>query len=397
MNQEIMPSGWSNDYTGSNSFYTSLFNNEFGYREPGPPPTLFPTVLPCLLIGMPCLCRRKGSAIPRCGPSNPFDPEELAHVTCLMDEQLNLIEQYFLENGIGQTDALAIKDEAKNYLEANAYNDDGNNPDLINWFLPYGTIDEIYYALEFLYTEITPPIDGVTSITNKAEYSTLLSQLKLMSDIGDPSNKDSVNKDQFKTIDWNTIIPPGTTPDSYDSASIFNAAETAITNAGGTVPADLADNISRTESNAQSLFNSILTTATPGPSTTPLSSTVSSTDTTSIVSTAVTSTAVTGQVSLTATAQTTTQSTTIETTPSTTQSSPTQTSAVSGSGGANSNGFGNDITNSNGLGSMFGDPHIRIKNPTEPAICFDIEGQSFENSQIIQYTLQECIWISLTF
>ena len=50
---------------------------------------------------------------------------------------------------------------------------------------------------------------------------------------------------------------------------------------------------------------------------------------------------------------------------------------MNGSGSGNSNGFGN------GLGSMFGDPHIRIKNPNEPAICFDVEGQSFLKSKVL--------------
>ena len=238
-----------------------MFDNEFGYREP--PPTPIPTMpLPMPCLGFGC-CRKKGLEFVRTACHNPVSQEDLEHVTCLMDEQLNLLEQYFLGNGIGQTDAVSIKDEAKQFLEANAYNDDGFNPDLINWFLPAGTLDEIYYSLESVYSAITPPIDGMSSITTQPEYMTLISQLKLMSDIGDPANKDAVDKDQFKTIDWNTIIPPGTTKDSFDSASILSAAETAITNAGGTVPANLADSIGRTGDDAQSLFSSF----TPAPST----------------------------------------------------------------------------------------------------------------------------------
>ena len=382
MNQDIMPSGWSNDYIGSNSFYTSIFNDEFGYREP--PPTPFPPMttlpFPCFGTGFGC-CRKKGLEFVRTACLiNPFLQDDLVHVTCLMDEQLKLIEKYFLENGIGQTDAIAIKDEARQFLGDNAFNDDGSNPDLINWFLPAGTLDDIYYSLESLYPAITPPIDGMSSIINKPEYMTLISQLKLMSDIGDPANKDAVDKDQFKTIDWNTIIPPGTTKDSFDSASILSAAETAITNAGGTVPANLADSISRTGDDAQSLFSSF----TPAPSTT-LSMSQPTSSTLHPGTPMPTSTASLINSSTSASTPTTTKSTTVESDSSTIviPSSPpvtqiaTQTDAVSGSGGANSNGFGNDITNSNGLGSMFGDPHIRIKNPNEPAICFDIEGQSF--------------------
>ena len=355
-----------------------MFDNEFGYREP--PPTPIPTMpLPMPCLGFGC-CRKKGLEFVRTACHNPVSQEDLEHVTCLMDEQLNLLEQYFLGNGIGQTDAVAIKDEAKQFLEANAYNDDGFNPDLINWFLPAGTLDEIYYSLESVYSAITPPIDGMSSITTQPEYMTLISQLKLMSDIGDPANKDAVDKDQFKTIDWNTIIPPGTTKDSFDSASILSAAETAITNAGGTVPANLADSIGRTGDDAQSLFSSF----TPAPSTT-LSMSQPTSSTLHPGTPMPTSTASIINSSTSASTTTTTRSTTLESDSSTTEipSLPTvtqiatQTDAVSGSGGANSNGFGNDITNSNGLGSMFGDPHIRIKNPNEPAICFDIEGQSF--------------------
>ena len=377
-----MPSGWSDDYIGPNSFYTSIFDNEFGYREPPPSPITLPELLlpiPCTAFS--CCFRKKELDFVRTACHNPVSQEDLEHVTCLMDEQLNLLEQYFLGNGIGQTDAVAIKDEAKQFLEANANNDDGFNPDLINWFSPAGTLDEIYYSLESVYSAITPPIDGMSSITTQPEYMTLISQLKLMSDIGDPANKDAVDKDQFKTIDWNTIIPPGTTKDSFDSASILSAAETAITNAGGIVPANLADSIGRTGDDAQSLFSSF----TSAPSTTLSMSGTPTSTTLHPVTPMPTSTASLINSSTSASGPTTTKSTTVESDPSTTEipSLPTitqiatQTDAVSGSGGANSNGFGNDFTNSNGLGSMFGDPHIRIKNPNEPAICFDIEGQSF--------------------
>ena len=353
-----------------------MFDNEFGYREP--PPTPIPTMpLPMPCLGFGC-CRKKGLKFVRTACHNPVSQEDLEHVTCLMDEQLNLLEQYFLGNGIGQTDAVAIKDEAKQFLEANAYNDDGFNPDLINWFLPGGTLVDIYSALESVYLQITPPNADVIAITSQQEYMTLLSQLQLMSDIGDPMNKDDVNKDQFKSIDWNTVIPPGTTKDSFDVTSVISAVENEIVSAGGIVPAGLEDSIGRTGNDAQSIFP-----FEPVIPTSPLTSTTHPASSTLHPDTPMpTSTASLINSSTSASTTTTTRSTTLESDSSTTeiQSLPTvtqiatQTDAVSGSGGANSNGFGNDITNSNGLGSMFGDPHIRIKNPNEPAICFDIEG-----------------------
>ena len=405
LNPEIMPSGWSNDYTGPNSFYTSVFDNEFGWREPGPPPSVIPTLPECFGC-----CRKIGHEFDRTACHISIDPEDLAHVTCLMDEQLNLIEQYFLANGMGQTDALTIKDEAKKFLEANAIIDE-NNPDLVNWF---SGLHDIYHSLDIIYPQVTPSSAGEFAISLSFEpvYFTLITQLQLMSDIGDPSNKDQVNKDQFKSIDWNSVIPSGTTISSFDSASVLSAAETEIINAGGTVPAGLADSISRTGDDAQQLFTPRISTTTPmapptthiepSPSTlhpgTPMPTPPTTPGISDVTSPVISSTS--------APTPTATQSTTVESVPSPTQSSSlptvtqiaTQTDAVSGSGGANSNGFGNDITNgngitnSNGLGSMFGDPHIRIKNPNEPAICFDIEGQSFYNPQMIDHSLQECIW-----
>ena len=399
-----MPSGWSNDYTGPNSFYTSIYDDRWGWREPGPPPSVIPTMpLPCL--GLHGCCRKIGNEFVRTACDHPVDPEDLEHVTCLMDEQLNLIEQYFLANGMGQSDALAIKDEAKNFLEATAVND-GSNPDLLNWFYPGGVLNDIYQALGSIYPQVTPSSAGefAQSLAMEPQYFTLVTQLQLMSDIGEPSNKDSVDKDQFKSIDWNSIIPSGTTISSFDSASVLSAAENEIISAGGTPPAGLADSISRTGIEAQSLFTTTTipfspTTHIDGHFTTPTFHPGTPQPTPSTTS---------------APPSTTTKSTTVKSDPTPTQSSSlptvtqiaTQTVAVSGSGGANSNGFGNDITNgngitnSNGLGSMFGDPHIRIKNPNEPAICFDIEGQfrrSFYNPQMIDHSLQECIWIFSIF
>ena len=385
-----MPSGWNNDYTGPNSFYTSIFDDKFGYIPPTTRPTLSPTACPC--------CWKRGLEFVRCSLLPiPFLPEDTEHITCLMDEQLNLIEQYFITNGFGVTDARVIKDEAKNFLELTAINDHGDNPDLINWFVPFGTMDDIYYALEYIYSQIIPSTVGelAISLSNQPKYFTLITQLQLMSDIGDPMNKNEVTKDQFKSIDWNTVIPSGTTISSFDSASVFSAAESEIIKAGGTVPAGLADSISRTGDDAQSLF-------TPGiSSTTPLITTPTPTTPTTLHP----GTPQPTPSTTSAPTSTTTQSTTVESDPSPTGSSnlptitqiATQTDAVSGSGGANSNGFGNDITNSNSLGSMFGDPHIRIKNQNEPAICFDVEGQSFYNPQMIDHSLQECIWIFSIF
>ena len=400
-----MPSGWSNDYTGPNSFYTSIFDNFWGWREPNPnPPTVIPTMpFPC--FGLHGCCRKIGQEFVRTACDRPVDPEDLEHATCLMDEQLNLIEQYFLANGLGQTDALAIKDEAKNFLEENAVND-GSNPDLVNWFIPNGVMRDIYHALDSVYSQVTPSSAGefAMSLTIQEVYFELIIQLQLMSDIGDPMNKDDLNKDQFKSIDWNSIIPSGTTISSFDSASVLSAAETEIINAGGTVPAGLADTIGRTGVDAQSLFTPRISTTIPtthidGHITSPTFHPGTPMDLTPHPTPSTTPLVI---LSTSAPAPITTQSTTT-TTQSTTTQIATQTDVVSGSGGANSNGFGNDITNgngitnSNGLGSMFGDPHIRIKNPNEPAICFDIEGQSFYNPQMIDHSLQECIWIFSIF
>ena len=399
-----MSSGWTDTHTGSNSFYTSMFDGIFGYRAPPSTPTTWPTMCACQCI---CSCWREEVESVRCSPQPSIDPLELEHATCLMDEQLLLIEQYFISNGIGQTDAQAVKDEALTFLQANAINDDGWNPDLINWF--GSSVSNIYIEFDYFMTQRFAVPCGSTShivdLIRQPGFMTLLSQLQLMSDIGNPSNMDSLDKDQFKTIDWNSVIPSGTTTDTFDEAAILSAAENAIVNAGGTVPSDLESSISRTADDAQSGFFDFMktgtttiasitptpithhtpappipTTPTPAPSTTLAPPTfVQTATTTSMFILDLDFTPILPVVTTAST--TTTKQTTVE----------------NGSGSGNSNGFGNGINNSNGLGSMFGDPHIRIKNPNEPAICFDIEGQSFENSQIIQYTLQECIWISLTF
>ena len=333
----------------------------------------------------------------RCGPPwfdfPPIDPMEMEHATCLMDEQLHLIAEYFLAIGIGQSGVSAIKDASLNYLQAMANNDNGNNPDLINWFGYSGMLTDLYNQLDDMFISMyNTPIPGseledVIEIYHHAHepiFMTLLTQLKLMADIGDPSNMDQLDKDQFKSIDWNSVIPPGTTYSSLDAAAIFSAAETAIINAGGTVPSGLEDSISRMADDAQSdIFNPQSTAA---PSTTPTQSNTP----TSPISTA--PTPVSPTISSSSTRPLTFAPPTATTTSNfildqefsplpvivTTASSiiTAQTTDMNGSGSGNSNGFGN------GLGSMFGDPHIRIKNPNEPAICFDIEGQSFLKSKV---------------
>jgi len=45
---------------------------------------------------------------------------------------------------------------------------------------------------------------------------------------------------------------------------------------------------------------------------------------------------------------------------------------------------------------MYGDPHIFIKNPDEPAVCFDIHGKhNYKNTMVLcNICVKVCIWRS---
>ena len=200
----------------------------------------------------------RSTAVPQPPPTNPvttigpvwagvsqqISPEDMVHAICLMDEQLLMVEEFFVANGFSLDEAIEIKYQSFQILAASANNDDGANPNHINWF--QGTLEDINGALEQAIAHLPFPQDHILAISSMPEFATLITQLQLMADIGDPENKDDVNKDQLKNIDWNSIIPSGTTVNTYDPTSVLTNAEAHIEAAGGIVPAGLPDEINRT-------------------------------------------------------------------------------------------------------------------------------------------------------
>ena len=97
-----MGNTWIADNQGTNNKYQENYDQQFGYREPGP--TNAPaetTTRATVIIGI-------GQAI---------DPADLEHASCLMDEQLDMIADFFTAKNVDTTTVQTIKDEAKQYLQ----------------------------------------------------------------------------------------------------------------------------------------------------------------------------------------------------------------------------------------------------------------------------------------
>ena len=73
-----------------------------------------------------------------------------------------------------------------------------------------------------------------TDISNQEDFATLLAQLQLMAEVGDPANKDQVSKEDFKEIDFNAVVQPGTTGQSFDAPTVLAALTSEIETATGT-------------------------------------------------------------------------------------------------------------------------------------------------------------------
>ena len=442
LNQNTMGADWAAANTGDQSRYQENYDQWWGWRStaaPGPPgPTNPPTTIGVAWVGV----------------GKEVSADDLPHATCLMDEQLKLIEEFFVAQGVASSDATLIKDQAKLVLESGAVAS-ADNPDNINWF--QGSLDDINGGLEQALADLAVEQPLALEISSQPGFATLVTQLQLMADIGDPENKDSVDKDQFKAIDWNSIIPDGTTVETYDPTTVFQNAEAQIASVGGTTPAGLADEINRTDNELTNIApNQFATGTTAAPVTDAPVTDAPVTDApvtdAPITDAPVTDAPVTdapvtdapvtdapvtdapvtdapvtdapvtdapvtdapvtdapvtdapvtdapsgaggggaeaatnapdvtaapGDTAATAAATTTTaadpsgnggnNANGLNNDPDATTAAPT------GSGGNNANGLNNDPNANNGYGSMYGDPHIFIKNPDEPAVCFDIHG-----------------------
>ena len=344
LDPSVMGSDYAAANTAGNSKYGENYDNIFGWRSTAPPftgPTNPPDTLPTIFIGL----------------GKEIDPADLDHVTCVMDEQLALIEQYMLANGIGTAEATAIKDAARDYLQQHA--NTNNNPDGVNVF--FGGVQAIDSALDKLLSDMTPVDAAAQALTDQPEYATLLAQLDLMSHVGDATNKGNLDSTAFKDIDWNSIIAPGTTADTFDPDTVVNNLEAAI--GPSAVPSGLLDEVNKTGDALTNLS---------GQNVTPASSTAASTTASPTAATPASTTA-TPAVTPASTAAT---PATPVVTPASTAATPavTTTTTESGTGNLNINPNTNNPNVNNGYGSMYGDPHIIIKNPDEPAVCFDIHG-----------------------
>ena len=342
LDSSVMGSDYAAANTGSNSKYGENYDNIFGWRSTAAPgPTNAPQTLGENISGT-------GEVL----PAPAIAEADLPHVTCVMDEQVALIEQYMTANGIGAADATTIKDAALAYLQANANNDDGLNPNGINTFT--GGVENINNMLDAVLDSMSPVNADAQALTNQPEFATLLAQLDLMSKVGDPSNASNLSKEDFKLVDWDSIITPGTTADTFDPATVLANLETAI--GAAAIPSTVTlDELGRI---GDALTNVSGQNITPSPT---ASATVSVTVTASVTST----------VTATVTAAT---------------NAVPATTTVSGSAQSNAAGTGNDPYSNggnNGYGSMYGDPHIIVKNPDEPAVCFDIYGKLFAPSKYI--------------
>ena len=74
---------------------------------------------------------------------------------------------------------------------------------MVNWFS--GTLEELKTAMDSVLSTVAD--STATDISNQEDFATLLSQLQLMAEVGDPANKDQVSKDEFKNIDFNSVVP----------------------------------------------------------------------------------------------------------------------------------------------------------------------------------------------
>ena len=255
-----------------------------------------------------------------------------------------------------------------------------------------------------------------TDISNQEDFATLLTQLQLMAEVGDPANKDQISKEEFKNIDFNSVVPAGTTGQSFDAAQVMSDLTTQIENATGetidpTFATALQAAADKTATEGVTYFDNRTSAATAATTaaTTPAASTTAvvtntgpitglvtdPTSPTPAATTAVTTTAATTAAATTAaaTAVQTAAATTAAATMAATTAAATSAAAttVDGSGGTNINGINGNTTpvtgsggsgvnglngGVNGYGAIYGDPHIKITNLDEPAICFDIHGRS---------------------
>ena len=233
LNQDIMGADWAAANTGDNSLYQAIYDQWWGWQPTAPPGPTNPTTT----IGWG-------------GIGEELSPADLPHATCLMDEQLKIIEYYFIVHGFSGDEVTMVIDSVKHVLETSAIGS-AYNPDNVNWF--QGSLGDINAGLEHAFASLADPAavdpafgDWVLWFSSQPEFATLLTQLQLMADIGDPENKDAVDKDQFKAIDWYSIIPGGTTVETYDPNTVYHYAEAQILAVGGTIPAGLNDEIYRT-------------------------------------------------------------------------------------------------------------------------------------------------------
>lgn len=151
-------------------------------------------------------------------------------------------------------------------IQDNANNDNGDNPNGINWFS--GDLDSIKAELDTILNGVANA--DATAISNEDDFVTLLSQLQLMAEVGDPANKDQVSKEEFKQIDFDSVIAPGTTGETMDGQQILDNLTTQILQATGdteidpTFLATLTDSTGKTANQACfqiDAFNTIISLA----------------------------------------------------------------------------------------------------------------------------------------
>ena len=98
--------------------------------------------------------------------------------------------------------------------------------------MPYrlscANVANINLMMDAVLASMTPVNADAVALTDQPGYATLLAQLDLMAKVGDPSNKENLDKDAFKAVDWDSIIAPGTTADTFDPTTVMANLETAI-------------------------------------------------------------------------------------------------------------------------------------------------------------------------
>ena len=257
LNQDIMGADWEWQNTGDNSLYHAIYDQWWGWRPTAPPGPTNPTTT----IGWG-------------GVGEELSPADLPHATCLMDQQLKIIEEFFVSQGFSFDEVTVIKDSVKLVLETSAIGS-ADNPNNVNWF--QGSLEDINADIEQAIASLADPAandpafgDWVLWFSSQPQFATLLTQLQLMADIGDPENKDAVDKDQFKAIDWYSIIPVGTTVETYDPNTVYQNAKAQILAVGGVTPAGLNDEIDRTYFELTNIApNEFPATAAPGTTSAP--------------------------------------------------------------------------------------------------------------------------------